>query len=183
MLCQRTVQRFGNAELELTRVSGWQIRLMDNKPLFQCCRQPCALRILCVPNDILHRFAAGQASRQVRVAANKAAFIRIRDDFQRIGQGHILFKRFHDDSPHFQQYCEPFDIYFLNGLMLRNGDWLAAGLAEGIVTTAAARGKHLVAVVSNTLRSSSNHKSFDKDKIRCNSFSHSDIKSSLPLLL
>jgi len=32
---------------------------------------------------------------------------------------------------------------------------------EGIVTTAAARGKHLVAVVSNTLRSSSNHKSFD----------------------
>jgi hypothetical protein len=40
-----------------------------------------------------------------------------------------------------------FDIYFLIGLMLRNGDWLAAGLAEGIVTTAAARGKHLVAVV------------------------------------
>ena len=83
----------------------------------------------------------------------------------------------------FNNIANHFDIYFLNGLMLRNGDWLAAGLAEGIVTTAAARGKHLVAVVSNTLRSSSNHKSFDKDKIRCNSFSHSDIKSSLPLLL
>lgn len=96
---------------EVSCVSGsyglLQLQDLDNKPLFQCCRQPCALRILCVPNDILHRFAAGQASRQVRVAANKAAFIRIRDDFQRIGQGHILFKRFHDESPHFQQYCEP----------------------------------------------------------------------------
>lgn len=47
----------------------------------------------------------------------------------------------------FNNIANHFDIYFLNGLMLRNGDWLAAGLAEGIVTTAAARGKHLVAVV------------------------------------